>query len=126
MKVVILVLALVAVAYAAPVEEDANIEALIEKLLASEQQTDKDTPGVESVNEEDAKQENQEEERMLSFLAQMQADDNEEAIIEAYFAQDQSPAQLQGGWKRTWKKVKKFGKKHGPTLLKYGLKYLGR
>ena len=125
MKVAILILTLIAVtAYAAPVEEDANIQALIEKLLASQQLIDEDASEIESF-QKDAEQDNLEEEKMLSYLAEIQADDDEEAIIEEYFAQQEAPAQLQGWWKKTWKNVKKFTKKYGPTILKYG-KYLGR
>ena len=119
MKVAILILALVATAYAAPVDEDAMIEAFLEKLLTSEQQAKKNAE-VEALLQKDNEQEN-EEEQLLSLLAQMQTEDNEEAILEALFAQEQAPAQMQG----FWKKAKKFIKKHGPTIVKYGVPLLG-
>ena len=98
MKVAILILALATVtAYAAPVEEDADVKALLKNLMALQQPTDEQTPGIESLINE---QKNQEEERMLSLLAQLQADEDREANIEEYFAQDQAPAEEQF-WK--WK-----------------------
>ena len=124
MKLAILILALVAVtAYAVPVEEDTKIENLIEKLLASHQQTDEDTPEIGSPFKQATKQEN-EQDRIESLLAQMQTDADEEAIIEAYFAQEQVPAHLQSWWKKTWRKVKRFAVKHGPTIIRHGVRFL--
>ena len=128
MKVAILILTLVAVAYAAPTKEDRQFKAFIEKLLASQQQTDEDTPEIEALHEEAIEQEN---ENLLSLLAQMQDDDSDEdeeaeAIIQAYFAQDQSPAQLQGWWRKTWKKVKNYVKDNKEGIIRHGISLLGR
>ena len=119
MKVVILILALVAVAYAAPVDENAMIEAFFEKLLASQQQASENAE-IEDLLKKDNEQEN-EEEQLLSLLAQMQAKDNENAILEALFAQEQAPPQMQAKYLTNFKN---YIKRNGPDIAKEGLKYL--
>ena len=124
MKVAFLILTLVAATtYAAPVKEDTKVKNFIEKLLASHQQANEDTPDIESPFKQATEQENEEEE-IESLIAQMQSDADEEAIIEAYFAQEQVPAHLQSWWKNIWKNVKRFAVKYGPTILRHGAKIL--
>lgn len=130
MKVTLLILALIAVAYAAPTRKDRQFKAFIEKLLASQQQADEDTPEIEAFLEETNEQENKEK-NLLSLLAQMQDDDSDEdeeaeAIIQAYFAQDQSPAQLQGWWRRTRNKIKNYLRNNKEDLIRRGISFFGR
>ncbi len=112
MKVAILVLALVAltasVAYAAPTEnEDAEIEAFLNKLMKQEEASEQENHAAQ----------------MESFLAQLQDDDDDvDEAAEDFFAREQIPAKLQWG-RRFFRKVIKVGKKYGPTALKYGAKY---
>ena len=113
MKVAILVLAFVAltasVAYTAPTEnEDAEIEAFVNKLMEQEEASEQDDHAAQ----------------MESFLAQLQDedDDGEEADLQEFFAREQIPAKVQG-WRRAVRSVVKGVKKYGPTALKYGKKY---
>ena len=108
MKAIVLILALIAAtAYAAPIEEDAKIEAFIEKLLASEQQDD----GIQALLEKATERESEHEEVIQSLLAQMQDDEDEDAFMEAYFAQEQA-AEIQGWFKKIWGRIKQLlGKK---------------
>ena len=99
MKVTILILTLVAVtasvAYAAPLEDkDAEVEAFLEKLVKQEM-----------------------------ALQQDDDDDELEAAVQEMFAREQVPAQLQGWFRKLTKKVGKAIKKHGPKIIKYGIKY---
>ncbi|XP_064389535.1 uncharacterized protein LOC135337524 [Halichondria panicea] len=114
MKVAILVLAFVAltasVAYAAPTEnEDAEIEAFLNKLMEQEETSEQDDHAAQ----------------MESFLAQLQEDDDdgEEAALQEFFAREQIPAQLQGWFRKAVKTVGRAAKRYGPRVLKYGLKY---
>ncbi len=104
MKVAILILALVAltasVAYAAPTEdEDAEIEAFLNKLMKQEKASEQENHAAQ----------------MESFLAQLQ--DDEEADLQEFFAEEQIPAQLQGLFKKAMKKV---GRTLGRTVSKVG------
>ncbi len=97
MKVAILVLAIFAltasVAYAAPTEnEDAEIEAFLNKLMKQEEVSEQDNRAAQ----------------MQFFLAQLQDDDeDEEADLQELFAREQAPAKVQ--WK-IFKDAFKLGK----------------
>ncbi|XP_064389531.1 uncharacterized protein LOC135337519 [Halichondria panicea] len=113
MKVAILVMAFVAltasVAYTAPTEnEDAEIEAFVNKLMEQEEASEQDDHAAQ----------------MESFLAQLQDedDDGEEAALQEFFAREQILAKVQG-WRRIARSVARGVKKYGPTALKYGVKY---
>ena len=128
MKVVILILSLVAVAYAAPAKENRQFKAFVEKLLASQQQTDEDTPEIEALLQKNNEQENKEE-NLLSFLAQMQNDDLDEdedvkAIIDEYKNIWWRP---RNGWSRkTWRRFKGYVRKNKENILRYGIRFFGR
>ncbi len=111
MKVAILVLAFVAltasVAYAAPTEnEDAEIEAFLNKLMEQEEASEQDNSAAQ----------------MESFLAQLQEDDDdeEEAVLQEFFAQEQIPAQLQGLFRTVVKQLGNTASKVGGYVRKYG------
>ncbi len=99
MKVAILVVAFVAltasVAYAAPTEnENAEIEAFLNKLMKQEEVSEQDNRAAQ----------------MQSFLAQLQDDEeDEEAALQELFAREQAPAKVQ--WK-LFDHAYKFAKKH--------------
>ena len=56
--------------------------------------------------------------QMESFLAQLQDDDDdEEADLQEFFAEEQIPAQLQGFFKKAMNKVMKYGPRTACKLL---------
>ena len=90
MKVTILILALVAiaasVAYAAPEKnEEAELEALLEKLMKQNELQEVDM------------QEDEDDE-----------DEEKEAALQEFFAREQVPAEVQGWFKKAFRRVKRF------------------
>ena len=115
MKVAILVLAFVAltasVAYAAPTEnEDAEIEAFLNKLMEQEEASEQDNRAAQ----------------IESLLAQLQDedDDDEEAALQEFFAREQVPAQLQNWFKKAFRKVGGFVKRHALPALRFAAKHV--
>ncbi|XP_064389534.1 uncharacterized protein LOC135337523 [Halichondria panicea] len=127
MKVAILILALVAltasVAYAAPVEET-ELEAMLQDVFGS-QQTEDDTAD-ETLLEKLMQQETAAEQDKESILAQIQ-EEQIDAVLQEFFAEEQVPAELQGWFKRKLKQAGKYLKKNKSKIIdtgiKYGLKY---
>ncbi len=122
MKVAILTLALVALAvsvtYAAP--SDNELEAMLQELFESEQE--KNAAKSDALLEDKASEQDNE---MQSILAQMEEVETD-AILQKFFAQEQVkvPVEMQGWFKKVFKKVGKFIKKNKGTIIKTGLKYL--
>ncbi len=122
MKVAILTLALVAlvasVAYAAPSNsEEAEIEAFINKLMKKEQATKQDSDTAE----------------IESLLAQLQEEDDEDndggdnelAALQELIVLEQNLSKAKAqGWRRGWRKVGRFVKRHGPTIFHVAKKFI--
>ena len=111
MKVAIFVLAFVAltanVAYTALTEnEDAEIEAFLNKLMEQDEAFEQDNRAAQ----------------IESLLAQLQDEDaeSEEAALQEFFAREQVPVQLQGWFRKAFRTVGSVIKRYGPTALKVG------
>ena len=98
MKVAILVLALVAltasVAYAAPGIENENDDAEIEALLR------------EIMNKDNKEEEQNTGE--IESLPQDEEDEDNEAILQEFYAREQVPVEIQGWFRRAVRKVGRF------------------
>ncbi len=116
MKVAILVLALVAlttsVAYAAPVEET-ELEAMLQDVFGS-QQTEDDSADETLLQK---LMQASEQDKMKSILAQVQ-EEQIDAALQEFFAQEQVPAELQGWLSRS---IKRFVKPTIGRVIKYGV-----
>ncbi len=118
MKVAILVLVLVAltasVAYAAPVEETPkDMLQRIRLLLLGSQPTD---TADETLLEKLLQQETASEQDKQSILAQVQ-EEQIDAGLQEFFANEQVPVELQGWFKRIYNRAKKYVRKN-----KYGIR----
>ena len=127
MKVAILVLALVAltasVAYAAPVEET-ELEAMLQLQDVFVSQQTEDNFADETLLEKLMQQETaSEQDKMQSILAQIQ-EEQIDAALQDFYAEEQVPAELQGWLKKTFKKAGKFLKKNKSSIIGAGIKYL--
>ena len=146
MKVAFLILALVVCAYAAPVE-DARIEAELESLEQSGETdlvSDKELDAVvqslvglvqeeaenaalqESFSQESDLASDQEVDALVQSLVDLVQEQAENAALQEFFAQEQVPVELQGSFKKLYKKFKskskKFGKKLKKKMKKFGKK----
>ncbi len=123
----ILVLALVAltasVAYAAPVEET-ELEAMLQLQDVFVSQQTEDNFADETLLEKLMQQETaSEQDKMQSILAQIQ-EEQIDAALQDFYAEEQVPAELQGWLKKTFKKAGKFLKKNKSSIIGAGIKYL--
>ena len=126
MKVAILVLALVAVAYAAPENnEEAAIEEFVKQLMvAHKQEGAKVEDFIQNLMDQEMASE-QDDGELQSSLAQNE--DEEDAVIQEILARAQNPARAKAQWrvfKRIFRGVKRFVKKVAPKVLPH-IPYVG-
>nr|CBW45489.1 silicatein-alpha interactor silintaphin-2 [Suberites domuncula] len=126
MKIAIFVLAFIAVtasvAYAAPQGEeadieDADIEALLKRIMKEDQAEQQDDDSQGEIQSDMAEEEDDDNVDVQSFLAQVQADDEDEALLQALLNQDKVGAKAQ--W-RLFRRVGRFVRKGVRFYRKYG------
>ena len=136
--VLTLVVLAASVAYMAPQEEEANdeedgdaeVEAMLEKLLGQEMASEQVENGDDDSDGDDDGQ-------IQAFLSQMQDSDDEEqaiAALQELLTDKQDPSTAKMQWKRwrrfrlrrTFRKVGRFVRRHAPKLIRVGRKILRR
>ena len=95
--------------YAAPKgnEEEIAIQEFLKKALKQSPQDDKDVDIQDFLGSMQEDDENVETQDLQDLLGSEQEDDKE-AELQDFFAKEQIPAQMQGWWRRAWRKVKRF------------------